>query len=193
MGGGSSTIQDPVLAQKLKDQAEDAMKHGRLTRDDFGYLADPQPRVWADILFKVLMADHDAESIPAELARLWLETALNAKISDDVWRERTEDGESGKPSADIDRDEFVHLACTLDRGNPNSPRVVEEIPTQNQQSLRRRISVKCSKPGSQGITVEELLEEENAEGDLEVNKEDVEEALAYVKNTTKSGRRASTS
>lgn len=195
MGGGSSTIQDPVLAAKLRDQAEDAMKHGRLTRDDFGYLADPQPRVWADILFKVLMDKADSTTVPTDLARLWLETALNSKINDDVWKESIADGESGALATDIDRDEFVHLACTLDRGNPNSPRLAVAAvaaPSPNQQSLRRRISVKCGMPGANGITVDELLEEENKEGDLQATKEDVEEALAYVKSATGQGRRAST-
>ena len=45
---------DPTRATRLRTQAEEALRAGRLHKDDFVYLSDPAPNVWADILFKVL-------------------------------------------------------------------------------------------------------------------------------------------
>ena len=183
MGGGSSTIQDPEMQEKLKHQAEEKMKVGHLTREDFAYLANPQPMVWSDILFKVLKETPDSEDIKTEDGRTWLEAALNQKYSDAAWHDKMSDPETDELPERMTQDEFQALAVAGCSGGGGGGGRGGDGANAAQQSLRRRISVKCAKPGNAGITVKQLVEEENAEGEMEVDDEDVEDALAYVNGT----------
>ena len=71
---------DPTRALRLRTQAEEALRAGRLHKDDFAYLSDPAPNVWADILFKVL-AGGEPPMVPEAAARLWLAAGREPNVA----------------------------------------------------------------------------------------------------------------
>ena len=178
-------IQDPEMQERLRGLAEAKMKDGVLTREDLTYLSNPQPMVWSDILFKVLKETPESDEIPTDVGRSWLEAALNMKYTDALWHDKMEDAETGEVPEKMSQDEFQALAVAGSSGGGGGGGAGGGD-SKNTQSLRRRISVKCAQPGA-GITVQELVQEENAEGDFAVDEADVEDALAYV-NASNGGR-----
>lgn len=133
-----------------------------MTNSDFFYLSSNDPRVWSEIVFKVVMKDVSASLEIAE-ARGWLEGIIGAPYDDTQWKSLSGD------RAALTKEEFIGVACS-------DPEL--KSPNTKKASLRRRVSLLCSdKPE---ITLDELLLEENKAGDITVTKEEIKDALQYV-------------